>query len=1067
MSQGYFRFPTVFGEKVVFTSEDDLWEVPLKGGMARRLTSGLGTFSRPMYSPDGQWLAFSSAEEGHLEIFVMPAEGGEIRRLTYLGAQSSVTGWADARTILFTSGAFEPQRMPTICSIPIEGGMPKSLNLGPAVNMAVNSKGTVVIERNSFRADPAHWKRYRGGTAGKLWISNGIDQEFKPLIQLNGNLARPMWIGERVYFISDHEGTGNIYSCDSDGTNLRRETQHQDFYARNAATDGKVIVYHAGAALYAFDPVRAESRMIDVEYKSQRTQRQRRFVEGAKYLESAHLDPRGERIVLTVRGQIHFMRNWDGPVGTRRLSETRYRLAQFLHDGRRIVAVTDQTRGEERLEVYNTEDFSSYQLENANWGRFTEMHPSPAADKIAFANHRNELWVVDLASKSSMRIARNEHTRIRNFCWSPDGRWLAFNQSLTWNRARLCLADVESGDVKPVTNPLFEDFHPSFDPDGKYLFFLGQRELNPVYDGNQFELSFPKGILPCVLTLKKETPSPFLETVGDPPSSDVGKPGEEKAKPMAMEIDFDGIEDRVLSFPIPEGVYSRIIALKNKVMILSSPVEGALTTDWLPKNPRARADIEVYDFKTQKAENFLRGVSDFSLSQDGSKVLVRVGQKLRVLKAGEKVDEAASREPASRRSGWVDVARAKTLIEPAAEWKQMLNEVWRLQRDHYWREDMSKIDWAAMLARYTPLVDKVSTRSEFGDLVWELQGELGTSHAYDIGGDYRTEPSYPVGLLGADFSFDSARGGYRIEKILRGDTWKVNEASPLRAPGVLLEVGDILTAINGVGLSETVTPYQLLMHQAGSEVNLTVLVANGETRQVRVRALESEGPARYREWVESNREYVSKVTRGRVGYIHIPDMGARGFAEFHRHFLRDYDMDALIVDVRFNGGGHVSQLLLEKLCRQRMGADESRWFGTMPFPAESPAGPMVALTNEYAGSDGDIFSHSFKLKKAGPLIGKRTWGGVIGINPTHRLVDGGVTTQPEYSHWFADVGFQVENYGTDPDIDVDIAPHHYRRGEDPQLDRGIHEVLKLLEKHPPFRPVISDYPNLGAPDLQG
>ena len=387
----------------------------------------------------------------------------------------------------------------------------------------------------------------------------------------------------------------------------------------------------------------------------------------------------------------------------------------------------------------------------------------------------------------------------------------------------------------------------------------------------------------------------------------------------------------------------------------------------------------------------------------------------------------------------------------------MLHEAWRLQRDHFWRADMSKVDWKAVLLRYAPLVERVNCRSEFADLVLEMQGELGTSHAYDMGGDYRESPQYPVGFLGADFTWDDAAEGYHIDRFLRGDPWAGNEACPLRAPGVQLEAGSVIIAVNGLRLSPAMTPHQALMHQAGAEVYLSVKTADGE-RQVRVRTLRNERKARYRDWVERNRDYVREATNGRAGYIHIPDMMARGFAEFHRHYLRDYDCDGLIVDVRYNSGGHVSQLLLEKLCRQRLGASFTRWFGVYPFPYQSPAGPMVALTNEFAGSDGDIFSHTFKMRKAGPLIGRRTWGGVIGISPRHRLADGGTTTQPEFSHWFADVGWKVENYGTDPDIDVDIAPHEFRQGKDPQLDRGIAELLKLFETRPPFRPMPEDDP---------
>ena len=619
-------------------------------------------------------------------------------------------------------------------------------------------------------------------------------------------------------------------------------------------------------------------------------------------------------------------------------------------------------------------------------------------------------------------------------------------------RSFIAIANVETGDVHAVTEPQFVDYAPSFDPEGRFLYFLSNRVLNPVYDATQFELSFPKAALPYLVTLRKDTPSPFLEASTDEKDDNGGDKG--KDKDLEIEIDFDGISGRILAFPVPEGRYWTIAGLKKKAMWLSFPVKGALMEEGTPEPPAPEGTLEAYDFKKLKVETLGYGIAGFRLSADRKQILLFANKKIRVVKAGEKVEEEGGK---TRNGGWIDLQRLKVLIEPEAEWKQMLHEAWRLQRDHFWRADMSKVDWKAVLQRYAPLVDRVNCRSEFADLVWEMQGELGTSHAYDYGGDYREAPHYPVGFLGADFTWDDAAQGYRIDRFLRGDPWARNEACPLRAPGVQLEAGSVITAVNGQRLSATTTPHQALMHQAGAEVHLSVKTEDGE-RQVRVRTLRSERKARYRDWVERNRDYVREASGGRAGYIHIPDMSARGFAEFHRHFLRDYDCDGLIVDVRYNGGGHVSQLLLEKLCRQRLGAAFSRWFGAFPVPDESPAGPMVALTNEFAASDGDIFSHTFKMKKAGPLIGRRTWGGVIGISPQHRLADGGTTTQPEYSLWFADVGWKVENYGTDPDIDVDIAPHEFRQGKDPQLDRGIAELLKLFETRPPFRPMPEDDP---------
>ncbi len=1061
MTRGYFRFPAVFKNKIVFTSEDDLWEAPLEGGAARRLTAGRGPCLHPHFSPDGRLVAFASAEEGHNEVFLMPSEGGDIRRLTYLGALSTPCGWLDAETVLFRSTAYEAHSVVSICSVDAAGGLPKSLQLGPASSIALSDTGQAVLARSLWRTEPSYWKRYRGGTAGKLWIAPSWDGEYKPLIDVNGNLASPLWVGARIYFVSDHEGVGNLYSCTEKGGDLRLEAAHEHFYIRNPATDSQTIVYHAGGDLHAFDVASRTSRKLSIDYHSQRTQRQRRYVDAAKFRESADLDPKGERCVFSVRGQLHHMRHWDGPASCHFVPGSRYRLAQFLADGRRVIAVIDRENGDEGLEIWDTQNYTitpvpvpaESRTGAEGWGRFTMLGASPKGEHVAFANHRNELWLLDLASGDARKLATDPYGPMGSFAWSPDGRWLAFQKSESRSQSCIAIASVESDEIRAVTEPLFADYAPSFDPDGRYLYFLSYRTLNPAYDALQWELSFPKAALPCLVTLKKDTPSPFLETASD--DKDDGA----KDKELKVEIDFDGIASRILAFPVQEGRYSAIAGLKKKALWLSFPVKGALTQDLAPQPSTPEGALEAYDFKKLKLETLGSGLSGFRLSSDKKQMLLYAGRKLRVLKAGERVEDEGAK---TRAGGWLDLQRLKVLIEPEAEWKQMLHEAWRLQRDHFWRADMSKVDWKAVLKRYAPLVERVNCRSEFRDLVLEMQGELGTSHAYDYGGDYRESPHYPVGFLGADIVWDDAACGYRIDRFLRGDPWSQNEACPLGAPGVQLEPGSVITAVNGQRLSATTTPHQALMHQAGAEVYLAVKTADAE-RQVRVRTLRNETSIRYRDWVERNRDYVSEVTGRRAGYIHIPDMGPRGFAEFHRHFLRDYDCDGLIVDVRYNGGGNVSQLLLEKLCRPRLGAKFTRWFGVSPIPREAPAGPMVALTNEFAGSDGDIFSHTFKMRKAGPLIGRRTWGGVIGISPRHNLADGGMTTQPENSNWFADVGWKVENYGTDPDIDVDIAPHEFRQGKDPQLDRGIAELLKLFETRPPFRPMPEDDPRQPTP----
>jgi tricorn protease len=518
---------------------------------------------------------------------------------------------------------------------------------------------------------------------------------------------------------------------------------------------------------------------------------------------------------------------------------------------------------------------------------------------------------------------------------------------------------------------------------------------------------------------------------------------------------------------VPDGRYQQIAAMKGKVLYTSLPIEGSLNMNWFQlTEPPAKATLEVYDFENLKAETLLSGITNFKLSEDRKTLAYRAGNKLRVLKAGEKPDEKSAAEPPGKKSGWIDLTRIRVSVDPPAEWRQMFREAWRLQRDHFWTEDMADVDWHAVYERYFPLIDRISTRAEFSDLMWEMQGELGTSHAYEFGGDYRPEPRYDMGFLGADLAYDKKLRLWKVAHIVRGDPWDPTKSSPLAQPGVNVREGDTILAINGRRVDENTSPYELLVNHANCEVLLTVGDAKGENpRTVSVKALASETPARYREWVEQNRKFVHEKTDGRVGYVHIPNMGPLGYSEFHRYFLSEIDREGLIVDVRFNGGGHVSELILEKLARRRIAYVKTRWFGAQPYPSDSVAGPMVALTNEYAGSDGDIFSHNFKLLKLGPLVGKRTWGGVIGIWARHSLVDGGITTQPEFSFWFQDVGWKVENYGTDPDIEVEYRPQDYVVGKDPQLERAVHEIVKLLETNPPSRPEFTPRPSRSLPKL--
>ena len=1070
--QAYLRQPTLRGDDLVFIADDDLWHVSHTGGLARRLTAGLSEPATPCLSPDGQWLAYVSRDEQHPEVYLMPAQGGPARRMTWLGPDVLVRGWTPDGRIVFVTTHGQPFfRNYRAFTLDVQGGLPRELLLGQVNHLAFGPAGAKVIGRNT--ADPARWKRYRGGTAGHLWIDALGNGAFRRMSELQGNVTSPMWIGSRIYYLSDAEGVGNLYSCRPDGGDPRRHSDHDDFYARHAQSDGQRIVYQCGADLWLFDPASDRTTRIDIRFQGHRTQAARKFVAAQDHLGGFHLHPQGHSLALDARGKLYSMALWEGAVRQHGQADgVRYRHGQWLADGGALVGISDAS-GEERVEV-----FDGAQARTLPWdvGRVITLRAAPRGSCIAFSNHRNEVWIGDVSSGTLTRVDHSDAGRSEDLAWSPGASFLAYTY---WSSARhvaIKLHQVGSSASVLVTQPEFQDSCPAFDPEGRYLYFISVRTFDPVYDAVQFELSFPRAARPYLIALQADAAPPFepepkgLKTEaagGGAEKSNIAsaKSPDESAPPLR--IDLEGIAQRIAPFPVPENRFGQIAgALGGKVVWTVLPIAGAHGRGGHKDSP---GRLEVFDFATLRAETLLDKADAFTLAADHATLVVREGKKLRAIAVDRKreADAAANSDEPSRKTGWLDLARVRVSVEPRLEWRQMLREVWRLQRDQFWVADMSGVDWNAVRSRYEPLLERVATRAELSDLIWEMQGELGTSHAYEMGGDHRRPPPLTLGHLAAQLRFAEADGSYEITRIVSGDAWDAQSDSPLNAVGVRARIGERIVAVNGQRVSRELPPQALLVHQAGAKVELTLasggVVGNGDamtTRNVLITALADPVPAHYREWVEAKRAWVHQESGGRVGYFHLPDMMSAGFAEFHRYFRSECDRAALIVDVRYNRGGHVSELLLEKVARKRIGYDLSRWGLPQPYPSEAVAGPVVALANEHAGSDGDIFSHGFKLMGIGPLVGTRTWGGVIGIWPRHALVDGTETTQPEFSFWFKDVGWGVENHGTDPTIEVDNAPQDAAAGRDCQLEVALATALGLIEREGKAPPQFEPRPRL-------
>jgi len=1038
-ASGYYRYPTLYKNSVVFVSEDDLWKVSLETGQTVRLTSGVGSCSHPAISEDGRWIAFIGKEEGHPEVYVLPFEGGFPKRLTYMGATDArVLGWHN-QEIVFTSNSKQAfAKFLELHTISLTDLYPKSMGIGHGMSISFHEKHCV-LGRNS--SDAARWKRYRGGTAGEIWVDpkgNGKFKLISPEFRVKGNFVNPILLeqnGEtRIYFVSDHAGIANIYSVNLEGNDLKQHTHHNDFYVRYPKKDSSkeaCLVYHAGGDLYIFDAKNNQSKKIKVDYLSPKTQLNPKFVGIQKYLEYYQAHPTTNELLLSARGKTlktGFKQSPAIVIGNS--NEARYRLPTFLFDGEHMCVVSDET-GAEQLEVYNAVHTKTWDSGQVDLGIVRAVFASPQAMEILVATNRNVLYKFNIEENTSEVIVKNEFGSLTECCWSPDGRYIAFINPVSNDQHDVNIYDCKTKATHQVTRAVLSDFSPSFDPSGKYLFFLSRRIFDPVYDNLHFDLNFPYGVKPYVITLQKDLTSPFFsEPVNRAKNSDSSK-----KKSGTKEIDFEGIQDRILPVPVAEKRYYGLIAAKDKLFLAHRPVKGALSSS---KSPfRKDGVLEVFNLSTQKTDNVTKSLTSFKLSQDGNMLVYQSGMQL----FSTSVENISAEE--------IPLNKLSVHINPMNEWHQMAREAWRLQQEHFWRENMSGTDWQAMFNRYKPLINRLGSRSEFSDFMWELQGELGTSHCYEYGGDYRPSPSYHIGQLGATFKFQTKKKAFEIATIPVGDPWENASTSPLKTPGTNLKPGDLIHRINGQSVTGEKPLEAHLMNLAGKEILLSVSGAKAkQKREIRLKPLANDRPLHYRHWVSNNLEYVHQKSEGKIGYVHIPNMGPDGYAEFFRLYLQEYSRQGLIVDVRYNGGGHVSQLILEKLARKRLGYDVQRWSKEpAPYPSYSVLGPIVGLTNEFAGSDGDIFSHSFKMLGIGTLVGKRTWGGVIGINPKYRLADGTTTTQPEYSFWFNDVAWQVENYGTEPDIYVEISPQHYTKKEDPQLEKALTLALEKLNDH--------------------
>lgn len=1058
MTHGYRRYPHVHGTQVVFVADDDLWLGETMGGMAHRLTRGELTPRSPRFSPDGKQIAYVATTNGGYDLYVADIGGG-VRRLTWLSAQRmQVSGWIDSDTIMIASAHESVARgLTMLYSVSLDGHLVK-LDYGFAMDAAIGRKGTVVASPN-FRG-PAAWKRYRGGMAIRLWVSGDGKTDWRRILPDEpASLAGPSWVGDRIIFTSDMgESTrsqAQLWSVTATGRDLRQHTEHtfRQGYVRDASTDGKSIVYHARGELYVMTSLEGRPERLDI--RTPIGDPQPIAIAPTDRLEAVVPDHGGDGSLLEWRGAAYFLTHRSGPA--RALADTpgvRIREPRLLGRTGKAIWASD-AEGEDCLEIKAVDgDGSSRRVGQGRVGRVVALQPNHKGSKVAVGSHDGTIYLLDVSRGSLKRIGRSPVGEPTGFTFSPDGRYLVWREAIADEGYHGRLVGYDLTDDKPfeLTRGQFNDFSPRFTADGKYLAFLSSRTIDPSYDELSFNLAFTNTVRPWLAPLSPEEPAPFGVSAdgwqisetdeSDDDGDDDGKSRKsDKNEPPSVVFETRGFEDRMVVFPVPSGQYGELFAVTDGVAWTRSTSGSAVLGDGRVGTEDAKDMVEHFSFKQRKVTVVVDGCDHVAVSGDGERLVARSNDEIWVQPADAKPEEDDRIV--------VDLSRLRREIDPKAEWRQMFDENVRLMTSHFWREDMDGVDWKTVVAGYRKLIDRIASHDDLIDLMEETVAELNTSHAYISPPSHGDAPRQ--GWLGAEFSRNAKRE-FVIERILPGESSDPRARSPLRAAGIAARPGDVVLAIDGRPTSEVPHVGALMAGSAEKVVELTL--ARGRLkRRVAVVPVASEIPLRYHEWVADNLRYVERASDGKLGYVHVPDMMASGWAEFHRLIGEASQKDGIVVDVRFNGGGHTSSLVIERLMRRVVAFAGARHHdGASTYPSHGMRGPVVFVTNAYAGSDGDIVAQAAQEIGIGPVIGERSWGGVIGIDGRFSLVDGTEVTQPRYWIQFEKSGQSVENHGVDPDIVVEMGPADWDADADPQLDAAIAEALEMLAKEPAKQP---------------
>ncbi|UCC82005.1 MAG: PD40 domain-containing protein [Gemmatimonadota bacterium] len=1048
------RFPDVHGDRVAFMYAGDIWVAPANGGTATRLTTHPGLELFPKFSPDGRWIAFTGQYDGDEQVYVMPATGGVPEQLTFYpargpmaprwGYDNQVYGWTrDGTAVLFGSlrDAWDIGDR-KLFTVPRAGGFPRALPIPISGAGDYSPDASRVVYSYPFR-DFRSWKRHEGGWAQDVYIMDLGTFDSERVADHPRADRDPMWIGDMVYFTSDRDGTNNLYSYDPASGATTQLTDYTTWDVRwpSRGEDGR-IVYELNGELVIYDVGDASTTQMSIDVPTDAVAMRPSRISAAGNVEDYELSPKGERALFVARGDVFTAPIEHGP--TRNLTRSpgsHERLARWSPDGSKIVFISDMT-GEEELYLIDQDGSGEpEQLTENSDGRLYPPAWSPDGSHIVYSDKEGKIYVVDVATKRRRDIADEPQGQNASYEWSPNGGYLAFNLSNPNGTNSIYIYELDGNRLHRVTGELFNEYSPEWDPEGDYLFYLANRNYVPQFSAYEFNYAVDRPTSIYALALREDVEHPF------PPRSDEvtvdsendNEGDEEEEGPIR--IDFDGLADRVAQVPVGQGNFGGLSAVEGNLIYIAGPPAVFGPSGQSPS-------IKIFSMEDREEETLLDEVGNYALSFDGKKILVRRAGAFQLYDV-----KANASGPKTVSTSGLRVDRV-----PAEEWEEVFEEVWRRFRDYFYVENMHGYDWEALREQYRPWLRHVAHRSDLNYVLTEMVAELNVSHAYIMGGDFEIPARPRVALLGARLELDEGSGRYRIDRIYEGDNHESKYRSPLTEIGADVSAGDYILAINGEELRAPENPYRVLSGKAGNPLTLTVGSRpdmNG-AREVTINPVTNESALKYFSWVEEKYRYVEEATDGRVGYMHIPDMSSDGIQEFIKWFYGQVRKEGLIIDVRGNGGGFVSQLIIDRLRRELLQTGFSRtyeWPGT--YPDVVFHGHLVCLINETSASDGDIFPAAFRQAGLGPLIGVRTWGGVIGISGYGPLIDGGDVAVPQFGTNDVDGSWIIENYGVAPDIEVRNTPRSVIEGRDLQLERGIAEIMAMIEADPkrlPDRP---------------